>query len=113
MDSGIASDHPIPEFAIYTFSIDEDQETARHWRRHDSTPDMDHALAQAQALYNTGRYERIEVRRRAFDMRVNRMTDSILRRYEDEKFLNFSMMVVLLFAAICGATAFAMIGWLV
>lgn len=101
------------EFTIYTFQAGQHPDCACQWHRHESTADMGQALGVAQTLYDTGKYSRIEVRRRHFDDRACRMTDTVLKNYQDAGLVGFNTMTILMFAFLCGITAFAVIGWLV
>ncbi len=94
------------EFTVYSFE-NPDRRLRSRWHRHDSTPDGERAVALARTLYDSGRYHRIEVKRKVFDRRINRHVDTTFRTYENRRRLRFGFTAIVAFAALCGGIAFA------
>ena len=72
-----------PEYAIYTF---EPAERGRKvWTRHAVWPDMHAAIGQAEQLYASRKFVKVEVTKKFFDNRRHRMVNSTLKVFETPK----------------------------
>ena len=94
------------EYTVYSFES-AGKKARNRWRRHDTLPEKDTAVDLARTLYASGRYQRIEVKRRHFDRRINRHVDTTYKTYETRKRLRLGLSAIFIFASVCGAIAFA------
>lgn len=94
------------EYTIYTF----DQASARNdWQKHDTLNEMDRALKMAEGLFHTGKYHKVEVKQKYFDKKANRNIDVTLKVFEGAgKRKDLSVLLIVLFAVLCGAAAFGL-----
>lgn len=72
-DSGI-------EYTIMTF----DGET-KSWSSQSMTNEMDAALANAEKLLATGKYEKVEIKQKYFDKKANRLVEGTLKTLDYKK----------------------------
>jgi hypothetical protein len=101
---------PDTEYTIYTFQHDPEQDNnPTHWQKHETLPEMDKALTVARSLFDSGRYCRIEVKRRSFDHRARRSTHTTLKTYGKRRRLKLGLFDVAALAMLCGAAAFIML----
>lgn len=96
------------EYAIYTFekAPSGGGKSGNAWERHDVSGDMQVALAQADTLFGSGRYRKIEIRQKYFDKKKNRNIDMVLKTLELQKKREINLLMVFAFALLCGAAAF-------
>ncbi len=105
-------------YTIYTFGKTEDRRAGRNWgaeqsaqwQKHESVREKDEALRIARDLFDSGHFQRIEVKSRHFDKRANRMTDMTLKIFGPDKTLRLGLPAVAVFAGLCGLAAFFLTG---
>lgn len=96
------------EYAIYTFGASQTGKSARMWEKKASHAAKGAAIRQAEDLYRTGQYARIEIKQKYFDSRKNRNVDLTLKTLGRKDKRYFRTAAVVLAAAICGVAAFGM-----
>ncbi len=107
MKSSAAEKLPFPgqEYTVYSFES-ADKKAMRRWHRHETLTIEEQAVVLARSLYKSGKYQRIEVKRKYFDRRINRHVDTIFKTYESGLRLRIGPVAVLALAAACGAAVF-------
>lgn len=96
------------EYSIYTFDMPKGKQKGQSkWQKHATLDDMIKAMAEAQNLYESEKYQKIEVKKKFFDQKKNRIVDMTLKVYECAPKKDFSTMIAIGFALFCGAGAFA------
>ena len=96
------------EYSIYTFDMPNDgQKDESKWQKHATLDDMIKAMAEAQNLYDSEKYQKIEVKKKFFDQKKNRQVDMTLKVYERTPKKDYSTAVAIIFALFCGVGAFA------
>lgn len=97
------------EYAIYTFDkTDQKAKGDSKWQKYATLDDMVKAMAEAQSLLESRKYERIEVKKKFFDQKKNRTVDMTLKVFESVPKKDYGTAIALLIAAASGAGAFAL-----
>lgn len=97
------------EYSIYTFDMPKGKQKGQNkWQKHATIEDMDKALNEAQALYDSAQFQKIEVKKKFFDAKTNRNIDMTLKIYERKPKKDFTAILVMAFAVLCGVGAFAL-----
>ena len=96
------------EYAIYTFGILEADQGGipGMWEKKASHANQSIAVRQAEDLYNTGQYLKVEIKQKYFDSRKNRNVDLTLKTIGQKKNRSYRKAVAIIFAMICGLVAF-------
>lgn len=100
------SDHAA-EYAVYTFGVlEQDRVNPRMWEKKASHAAMSAALGQAEDLYRTGQYMKVEIKQKYFDRKQNRNIDMTLKTLGQTKTTTLHSAVAIVFAMLCGIAAF-------
>lgn len=93
------------EYAVYTFKPSQDDRKGRTpmWYLKSSTSNKNEALKQAEKLYRSRDYERVEVQQKIFDPRMKAYTSSTLRIYTEPSANSIVLCLILASAALSGA----------
>lgn len=93
------------EYSVYSFQKSGGASGDR-WKKHDSFSDMTKAVEQAETLFATDEYCRVEIKQKYTDPKNNRCVDMTLKTYE-RKGMRISGTVMALGGAVaCGVIAF-------
>lgn len=96
------------EYTIYTYDMPSPgQKGDSKWQKHSTIDDMIKAMVEAQKLYDTEKFQKIEVKKKFFDQKKNRVVDMTLKVYERERKKDHSTVIAVVFALVCGVGAFA------
>ena len=96
------------EYTIYTFDAPEAGEKSHNrWEKKAVQKEMTTALAQAEKMFRSGKYQKVEVKQKYFDKKSDRNIDLTLKVYEAGKGLEVNAALIFIFAVLCGVTAFA------
>lgn len=96
------------EYTIYTFDMPKAKQKAdSSWKKHSTLDDMGRAMNEAESLHQTQKYQKIEVKKKFFDQKKNRVIDMTLKVYESKPRKDNTMMIAAMVAVIGGAVAFA------
>ncbi len=96
------------EYTIYTFDMPKPkQKGANSWKKHATLDDMSKAMNEAESLHGTQKFQKIEVKKKFFDQKKNRTVDMTLKVYESTPKKDYSVLIFIIFAAICTGGAFA------
>jgi len=98
------------EYAVYTFkSSEQNQVNARIWERKATHGELLAAINQADELFKTGRYLKVEIKQKYFDRKKKRNTDVTLRVWGAHRFKGIKReAVVIAVSALCGLAVFVM-----
>lgn len=95
------------EYSIYTFDMPSDKQKGQSkWQKHSTLDDMARAMAEAQNLYESAKFQKIEVKQKFFDQKKNRTVDMTLKVYERAVKKDHSTAIAIGFALFCGVGAF-------
>ena len=95
------------EYTVYTYGqAGVDDKKSAKWEKHNTKTEMAAAIAEAEKLYKSGKYKKVEVKQKYFDKKKNRNLDTTLKVYEHGKKREINIVMILLFAIVCGAIAF-------
>ncbi len=98
---------PEIEYSIYTFDMPNgSQKGANKWQRAAVMSDMVEAMKQAESLHGTGKYQKIEVKKKFFDMKKNRSVDMTLKVWESKIKKDHTLAILLVLAVLGGVGAF-------
>lgn len=96
------------EYSIYTFDMPSGKQKGESkWQKHSTLDDMIKAMVEAQNLYDSEKYQKIEVKKKFFDQKKNRTVDMTLKVYERTQKKDYSTIIAIGFALFCGIGAFA------
>jgi hypothetical protein len=71
------------EYAIYTFDLKKpNQKADMFWRRHIILSNAEEAISQAQALSQSHKFEKVEVKKKFFDPKQNRMVNVTMKVFQ-------------------------------
>lgn len=78
--------HPKPEYSIYVYRYPDDVEAGQSdWEKKNVTRNKIRALSVAKKLHGSAAYKRVEVKRKSFETRYERMIDRTFKVYEAGK----------------------------
>ncbi len=96
------------EYTIYTFDMPKaGQKGESKWQKHTTLDDMIKAMVEAQNLYDSEKYLKIEVKKKFFDQKKNRVVDMTLKVFERDAKKDYSTIIAIIFAVVCGVGAVA------
>lgn len=96
------------EYTIYTFDMPQPKQKGENsWKKHSSVDDMVRAISEAESLHETRKFQKIEVKKKFFDQKKNRVVDMTLKVYESAPKKDYTT-IFLIFLAVLGTVgAFA------
>ena len=72
-----------PEYAIYTYDqFDEKSFGVNKWQKYKTLVSLKRAIKEAKVLYRSNRYQKIEVKQRYIDTKLERPVSKTLRVFE-------------------------------
>ncbi len=95
------------EYSVYTFANTNNKQSTSNWEKHATKTEMNDAISLAESLFGSGKYKKIEVKQKYFDKKKNRNIDVTLKTFEGRKKQGVGTLAILVFAALCGLSAFA------
>lgn len=96
------------EYTIYTFDMPvPKQKSSNSWKKHATLADMGQAMTEAQSLLETRKYQKIEVKKKFFDQKKNRVVDMTLKTYETTPKKDFTTVIAVVMALLGALGAFA------
>ena len=93
------------EYSVYTFQKSGGA-SGDKWNKHDSFGDMTKAVEQAEKLFSTDQYCRVEIKQKYTDPKNNRCVDMTLKTYERKGVRISGTAIALGGAVACGVIAF-------
>ena len=106
---------PEIEFSVYVYHYPEDIEP-RHtdWEKVAVTTCIQEAVNQAQALFDTKEYKKVEIKKKYFDQRYSRVIDATYKVFQNKKRASHRSGIMALFGLSCivglGVVALPFIG---
>lgn len=97
------------EFSIYAFEQPNGNNGSRpSWKKAGTKDERQSALTEAETLFSSGKYQKVEVKQKYYDKKKNRNIDVTLRVFESKAKRQVNITAVLLVAAlVSGGIAFA------
>jgi len=96
------------EYSIYTFDVPESGQNGQNkWEKRDIKTEISDAIATAKKLFKSGKYGKVEVKQKYFDKKKDRNIDVTLKIFEARSKREINIMIIFLFAILCGGLAFA------
>jgi len=96
-----------PEYSIYVFERPQAaHEPAKKWHRHSILKDRHHALLEAETLFQSGQYHKIEVKEKSFDAAKAHNRDTSIKIWQHTPHKNAGTIMAGCFAVFCGIIAF-------
>lgn len=96
------------EYTIYTFDMPVPKQKGENsWKKHSTSEDMMKAMTEAESLHGTQKFQKIEVKKKFFDKKKNRVVDMTLKTYESKPKKDFTILIAVTLALIGGIGAFA------
>lgn len=97
------------EYSVYTLeSSPPGEENKNDPEKHSTTDDMDASLKEAAVLFNSGKYRKVEVKKKYFEEKTGRTVEMSLRLFEAKDKKDYSLILLVLLAVACGAIAFSL-----
>jgi tRNA U38,U39,U40 pseudouridine synthase TruA len=96
------------EYTIYTFDMPTPKQKADNsWKKHATLDDMSRAMQEAENLHQTQKFQKVEVKKKFFDQKKNRIVDMTLKTFETKPKKDFTILIAAVAAILLGAGAFA------
>ena len=96
------------EYTIYTFDMPSpNQKGDNSWKKHSTLEDMMKAMNEAQSLHETQKFQKIEVKKKFFDQKKNRVVDMTLKVFETTPKKDYTLIIAAIAAVLLGGAAFA------
>jgi hypothetical protein len=96
------------EYTIYTFDMPRpNQKGDNSWQKHAVLEDMSKAMNEAETLHATKKYQKVEVKKKFFDQKKNRVVDMTLKTYEVKPKKDFTILIAIIMAVLGAVGAFA------
>ncbi|NCC20980.1 MAG: hypothetical protein EOM26_00790 [Alphaproteobacteria bacterium] len=102
-----SADSPI-EYSIYLYELPNGKGRKNQWEKHSTTEDMDAALREAEKLFQSGQYKKVEVKKKYEEEKTGRKIDMTLRVFEAKEKRDYSLVLFILLAIVGGVGAFAL-----
>jgi hypothetical protein len=100
------------DYAVYIFHhANKNQKNSAPWERKHTTTNMNSALQEAQALYDTQKYQRVEVKRQYFDAKRACKLGDTLKTYDSRREIPFFIVAkIALIVLICALASLSVYG---
>lgn len=96
------------EYTIYTFDMPvPKQKGDNSWKKHATLEDMAKAMTEAETLHQTQKFQKIEVKKKFFDQKKNRVVDMTLKIFETTPKKDYTFAIAIFMALLGGLGAFA------
>lgn len=96
------------EYTIYTFDMPQpNQKGDNSWKKHSTLDDMTKAMSEAEGLHESGKFHKIEVKKKFFDQKKNRAVDMTLKTFENQPKKDLTILIAVILAILGGGGAFA------
>ncbi|PZO87319.1 MAG: hypothetical protein DI626_04280 [Micavibrio aeruginosavorus] len=96
------------EYTIYTFDMPSPKQKGENsWQKHSTLDDMAKAMSEAETLHQSQKFHKIEVKKKFFDQKKNRTVDMTLKVFENKVKKDYTILIVVIAAILCGGGAFA------
>lgn len=95
------------EYTIYTFDMPSaKQKGDNSWKKHATLEDMTKAMIEAESLYQSQKFQKIEVKKKFFDQKKNRVIDMTLKVFESSPKKDRTILIAAGLAVLGGLGAF-------
>ena len=97
------------EYSVYTLeAVAPGEKNNNELEKQKTTEDMDEALKDALVLFQTEKYQKVEVKKKYFEEKTGRTIEMTLRSLEAGKKKDWSMVILVIASIAAGAGAFAL-----
>ena len=74
------------QYTVYAYNQYEDQMVGHnHWQRILTSDNAKQAILRAESLYETHRYQKIEIKKKVFDSQIGTHIDSVYKTYNEKQ----------------------------
>ena len=95
------------EYTIYTFDMPTPKQKGDNsWKKHATLEDMGKAMNEAENLHQTQKFQKIEVKKKFFDQKKNRVVDMTLKVFESSPKKDRTFLFAVIAAILGGLGAF-------
>ena len=95
------------QYSIYIhYDSSLQMENRKGWEKTLTTSSIDEALDKAKILYDSGKYKKIEVKKKVFDPKNQRPIDFTLKIFEDNPRVTANVKPCIIIGVLCGLAAF-------
>lgn len=94
------------EYTVYTFQRDSGAKGQERWQKQNSTSDMSQAMQQAESLFASGSFCKVEIKQKYTDPKNNRVVDMTLKIFEGKVKRSLGAGAMAGLAALGGVLAF-------
>lgn len=82
------SNSPLPEYSVYIYHHPENQHEGQNdWEMRTMTPDLNAAMDEAESLYQSQSFRKVEVKQRIIDPKTDNVCDYTLKVFSDDQTL--------------------------
>ena len=94
------------EYSVYTFGGEKNGKRKPSWKKQMTSEDMHKAIQEAETLFNSDKYGRVEVKKKYFDPKNKRTVDMSIKTFEKEKKKEINVLTILIGGIIFAVIAF-------
>jgi hypothetical protein len=94
------------EYTVYTFQRDSAAKGQERWQKQNATSDMAQAMQQAESLFASGNFCKVEIKQKYTDPKNNRVVDMTLKIFEGKVKRSLGAGAMAGLAALGGVLAF-------
>ena len=94
--------HTQPQYSIYVYYYPQDmKDRCTDWERVDVTGCLKKASDEADRLFQSGEYRKVEIKKRSFHLRYQCTTDEVCKAFYSKKRLSHRSKIMALFGFSC------------
>ena len=94
------------EYTIYTFADHQNQKRQANWQKHSTSSDMHKAVKEAQELFETDKFCKVEVKKKYFDPKNQRTVDMSIKVLERKPKKTINVLTILIGGVVLAILAF-------
>ena len=94
------------EYTIYTFDDHQNKTRKANWQKHSTSTDMHKAVQEAQGLFDTNQFCKVEVKKKYFDPKNERTVDMSIKVLERKPKRTINVATILIGGLVLAIIAF-------
>lgn len=94
------------EYSVYTFEGRKNGKRQASWHKYMTSEDMHKALQEAQNLFDSNKFGRVEVKKKYFDTKNQRTVDMSIKTFEKNQRSFINVYTILLLGIVMAVIAF-------
>lgn len=106
MSTGMSKNSDI-EYSVYTFGGKKNGKRKANWHKHMTSEDMHKALEEAEKLFESNKFGRIEVKKKYYDSKNSRTVDMAIKVFEKKPKKTLNIPTIIIGGIILAVVAFA------